>query len=198
MSDKTVFATLNKINVNEHTEKKGNLTYLSWVWAWGTLKELFPDSTYTVYENEHGWPYFTDGRTAWVKTGVTVNGIEYIERLPIMDTRNQSIPIEKVTSMHVNTAIQRSITKAIARHGLGLYVYAGEDLPDGEKPEKKTDEQRADDAYPDRDHMLDYCISNLTPAQKAKALEYYHVVSWDQLNDTQLKVCYNRAVEVSK
>ena len=132
------FTKLNSINVNDKTEKKGNLTYLSWAWAWGEIKKLFPDSTYTVYENANGWNYHTDGRTAWVKTGVTVNGIEHIEYLPVMDMRNNSIPYEKVTSFDVNKAIQRSLTKACARHGLGLYIYAGEDLPEEETEKEKS------------------------------------------------------------
>ena len=126
------FVQLNKINVNDKTEKKNGLTYLSWAWAWGEVKKLFPDATYTVYENEAGWNYHTDGRTCWVKTGVTVNGIEHIEFLPVMDHRNRSIPLDNVNSFDVNKAIQRSLTKAVARHGLGLYIYAGEDLPEGE------------------------------------------------------------------
>lgn len=133
----TVFETLNGVNVNEHTEKKNGLTYLSWAWAWGELLKRFPDSTYTIYENRDGWCYHTDGKTCWVKTGVTVEGKEYIEMLPVMDFKNRSIPAEAVTSFDVNKAIQRSLTKAVARHGLGLYIYAGEDLPEGEelKPE---------------------------------------------------------------
>ena len=127
------FVELNKINVNDKTEKKNGLTYLSWAWAWGEVKKLHPDATYTIYENEMGWFYNTDGKTCWVKTGVTVNGIEHIEYLPVMDFRNASIPVEKVTSFDVNKAIQRSLTKAVARHGLGLYIYAGEDLPEEEK-----------------------------------------------------------------
>lgn len=127
------FADLNAVNVNEHTEKKNGLTYLSWAWAWGEVKKMFPDSTYTIYENAQGWNYHTDGRTCWVKTGVTVNGIEHIEYLPVMDYKNKSIPADSVDSFAVNTAIQRSLTKACARHGLGLYIYAGEDLPE-EKP----------------------------------------------------------------
>ena len=127
------FVTLNNINVNEKTEKKNGLTYLSWAWAWGEVKKLHPDATYTIYENCDGWNYHTDGKTCWVKTGVTINGIEHIEYLPVMDFRNASIPFEKVTSFDVNKAIQRSLTKAVARHGLGLYIYAGEDLPEDEK-----------------------------------------------------------------
>ena len=135
----SVFSTLNSINVNEHTEKKGKLTYLSWAWAWAEVKKAYPDATYTIYENAEGWNYHTDGRTAWVKTGVTIEGIEHIEYLPVMDFKNESVPLERLTSFDVNKAIQRSLTKACARHGLGLYIYAGEDLPDGqEKPSKKS------------------------------------------------------------
>ena len=130
------FITLNSINVNEHTEKKSNLTYLSWSWAWAEVKKLFPDANYTIYENADGWFYHTDGKTAWVKTGVTVNGIEHVEYLPVMDFKNKSIPADSVTSFDVNKAIQRSLTKACARHGLGLYIYAGEDLPEGESKEE--------------------------------------------------------------
>jgi hypothetical protein len=129
---RSVFEILNEINVNEHTEQKNGLTYLSWAWAWGTLKKHFPDATYTVYENAQGLNYHTDGRTCWVKTGVTVEGIENIEYLPVMDYKNRSIPADQVTSFDVNKAIQRSLTKAVARHGLGLYIYAGEDLPEQE------------------------------------------------------------------
>ena len=137
MEEKSVFLTLNEINVNDKTEMKGKLTYLSWAWAWGEVKKKYPDAAYTVYENKDGWNYFTDGRTCWVKTGVTIKGQEHIEYLPVMDNLNRSISADKVTSFDVNKTIQRSITKACARHGLGLYIYAGEDLPDGEEPLEK-------------------------------------------------------------
>lgn len=129
---KTVFDTLNAINVNDRTETKNKLTYLSWAWAWQTVKENYPTATYTIYENEGGMFYHSDGKSAWVKTGVTIEGIEHIEYLPVMDFRNASIQIDKINSTDVNKSIQRSLTKAIARHGLGLYVYAGEDLPQNE------------------------------------------------------------------
>lgn len=137
------FAELYGVNVNGHTEKKNNLNYLSWAWAWGEIKKRHPDATYTVYENADGWNYHTDGRTCWVKTGVTVNGIEHIEYLPVMDYKNKSIPVENVTSFDVNKAIQRSLTKACARHGLGLYIYAGEDLPEEEAAEKQDASRNA-------------------------------------------------------
>lgn len=139
----SVFETLNAVNVNDHTEKKNGLTYLSWAWAWQEVKKVYPDAQYTIYETPEGCIYWTDGRTCWVKTGVTINGLEHIEYLPIMDYRNASIPAGKVTSTDVNKAIQRSLTKACARHGLGLYIYAGEDLPDAEhQPEQQQPKQQ--------------------------------------------------------
>jgi len=148
MEQKSIFSVLNAVNVNGHTETKNGLTYLSWAWAWSEVKKAFPDSTYTIYESAQGWNYHTDGHTAWVKTGVTINGLEHIEYLPVMDFRNASIPVEKVTSFDVNKAIQRSLTKACARHGLGLYIYAGEDLPESATSEptpapKKTTRAKA-------------------------------------------------------
>ena len=156
------FTKLNDVNVNDKTEKKGNLTYLSWAWAWGEVKKQFPDATYTVYENKDGWIYHTDGKTCWVKTGVTVNGIEHIEYLPVMDFKNNSIPLEKVTSYEVNKTIQRSLTKACARHGLGLYIYAGEDLPECEdKPEEKPAEKPAENPAPVKIKLTPMWVSEL-------------------------------------
>lgn len=129
---KNYFELLNSINVSDKTEKKNGLTYLSWAWAWGEVKKIFPNANYKIYETETGVNYWNDGRTAWVKTGVVINEIEHIEYLPIMDFRNKSITVENITSFDVNKSIQRSLTKALARHGLGLYIYAGEDLPENE------------------------------------------------------------------
>ena len=139
--EKSVFGVLNAINCNGHTEKKNGLTYLAWAWAWQMVKENYPTASYTIYENADGLNYHTDGRTCWVKTGVTIEGLEHIEYLPVMDYRNASIPKDKVTSMDVNKAIQRSLTKACARHGLGLYIYAGEDLPSGEAEKMSADDE---------------------------------------------------------
>lgn len=135
-----VFGELNAVNVNVKTEKKNGLTYLSWAWAWAEVKKRFPTANYTVYEDASGNIYHTDGMTCWVKTGVTIEGLEHIECLPVMDFKNKSIPATNVTSIDVNKAIQRCLTKACARHGLGLYIYAGEDLPD---PEREEYEQKA-------------------------------------------------------
>lgn len=147
---KSVFEVLNAINVNEHTEKKNNLTYLSWAWAWAEVKKHYPDAFYTIYENKDGFNYHTDGRTCWVKTGVTINGLEHIEYLPVMEFRNASISYDKVTSVDVNKAIQRSLTKAVARHGLGLYIYAGEDLPEDERGATPASKNNPNLTYEDK------------------------------------------------
>lgn len=187
MDNNNYFKTLNGINVNDKTEQKNGLTYLSWAWAWGEIKKLHPDANYTVYENPQGWNYFTDGRTCWVKTGVTVNGIEHIEYLPVMDYKNKSIPFESVTSFDVNKAIQRSLTKACARHGLGLYIYAGEDLPEDEQDDtgKKTAQsgtQPAKNASPKQIEILSkaYTGDNLT-----KLLQVNNITKIEDLPQTK-------------
>lgn len=142
--DKNYFTELNKINVQDKVEKKNGLSYLSWAWAWGEIKKRHPEANYKIYERDTEYGpvnYFTDGKTCWVKTGATVNDIEIIEMLPVMDFKNRSIPYESVTSFDVNKTIQRSLTKAFARHGLGLYIFAGEDLPEEEAKAKVTPEQ---------------------------------------------------------
>lgn len=159
MEEKNYFEKLNSINVNDKTEKKNGLTYLSWAWAWGEVKKLFPDATYKIYEttNPQGYVcnYFTDGKTCWVKTGVIINELEHIEELPVMDYKNRSIVLDAVTSFDVNKAIQRSLTKAVARHGLGLYIYAGEDLPEEESKENKID--KMDEKQIDRIELENKC-----------------------------------------
>ena len=199
MADKmNYFEILNSINVSDKTEKKGNLTYLSWAWAWGELKKRYPNATYKIYENEMGWNYHTDGKTAWVKTGVTVEGIENIEYLPVMDFKNNSIPVEKVTSTDVNKTIQRSLTKAVARHGLGLYIYAGEDLPEAEREEEEAKvKQKA---------MEKLNKTELTAVRKAvanngynepKICEFFKIEKLEDMTVGQLRQ-FNEMIERSK
>lgn len=185
------FQELNKIDVSGKTEKKGNLTYLSWAWAWGELKKKHPDASYTIYENTEGWNYHTDGKTAWVKTGVTVNGLEHIEYLPVMDFRNNSIPVEKVTSTDVNKTIQRSLTKAVARHGLGLYIYAGEDLPECDTKDPVEINKAS---YPSKDQMIKE-IAKKYPngSDNLKALlATFQVAKLEDATDVQLQAVYNK------
>jgi hypothetical protein len=127
----SVYETLSAISVREKIERKGNLDYLSWANAWAMLKAVYPNAQRKVYEHDHtGFNYFTDGKSAYVKVGIIVNELEHIDYLPVMDFRNNAIPIEKVTAMDVNKTIQRSTAKAIAMHGLGLSLWTGEDIPE--------------------------------------------------------------------
>ena len=139
------FQKLYDIDVKEKMKKKNGLNYVSWAAAWAEVKKIYPDATYRIYERETPdgliINYFTDGKTCWVKTGVTINNLEHIEDLPVMDFKNQSITLDKVTSSDVNKAIQRSLTKACARHGFALYIYEGEDLPETVKKEKKEKDE---------------------------------------------------------
>lgn len=132
-----------KLNVNEHTEKKGNLTYLSWAWAWSTVLQIDPKATWEAVEF-NGLPVaFLPDNSAMVKTIVTIKDHAKSCWLPVMDNKNKAI--KNPDSFAINTAIVRCLTKAISMHGLGLYIYAGEDLPqaDAEEEAKARAEQRA-------------------------------------------------------
>lgn len=206
--EKSVFETLNAINCNEHTEKKNGLTYLSWAWAWTKVKKHYPNAFYTIYENENGIPYFNDGFTCWVKTGVTIEGIEHIEYLPIMDFRNQSIPLDKVTSTDMNKSIQRSLTKACARHGLGLYIYAGEDLPEGEEqpqPQQQTAPEvqarrkasgrqpRKEKYTPIEQGLFNRMVENYVNGVKSKSGEDYRTawINYTHAGDSEIAIFDN-------
>jgi hypothetical protein len=125
-----------KVNVNDHTEKKNNLTYLSWAWAWAEVLTFDPLAEWEAVE----YPQpdgtispcmYVGGGTAMVKTRVTIKGKTRVCMLPVMDHRNKAI--KDPDAFAINTAIMRCMTKAISMHGLGLYIYAGEDLPQGEE-----------------------------------------------------------------
>lgn len=127
----STFKELTSINVKDKVEKKGRFDYLSWAYAWAIVKDKYPNANRKVYESDHtGLNYFTDGNTGYVKVGITINDIEHIDYLPIMGHNNQSLSVDKITSFAVNKTIQRSTVKAIAMHGLGLSLWAGEDLSD--------------------------------------------------------------------
>jgi hypothetical protein len=127
--------TLLKTNVNDHTERKQNLTYLSWAWAWAEALKADPKATYKV--EMFGDKCFMDiNGTAMVWVTVTIFDKAMTCQLPVMDHRNKAIP--KPDAFQVNTAIMRCMTKALSLHGLGLYIYAGEDLPEGENQEPEA------------------------------------------------------------
>ena len=136
------FNELRKINVNDHIEKKNGLSYLSWAWAVDTLLQNDPTATWSYDEPK------AFGKTLMVFCTVTAFGKSMTAQLPVMDYRNQAIP--EPNAMAVNTAMQRCLAKAIALHGIGLYIYAGEDIPVEEqvkKPEAVTPLAGALDHY---------------------------------------------------
>jgi hypothetical protein len=134
---KNYYKDLSELPIKRLVEKKGGLDYLSWSNAWDMLKKEYPQAQRNVYESEHtGLNYFTDGKTAYVKVGILVNDIEHIDYLPVMDFRNKSIALDKMTSFDVSKTIQRATAKAIAMHGLGLSLWTGEDIPSENAVEK--------------------------------------------------------------
>lgn len=163
MADKTVFEVLFNSNVNDHTEEVKseygkNLTYLSWAWAWAEIKKRYPEAKYEIVKFD-GIPYVYDEKTGYmVYTNVTIEGITHEMWLPVLDSKNKAMKaepynyttkngektVEAATMFDINKTIMRCLTKNLAMFGLGLYIYAGEDLPETEKEEaKKTTEKEA-------------------------------------------------------
>ena len=205
LKPKNYFDELSRVDCSGKIEKKNGLSYLSWAFAWGELKKRYPLSFYTIYENENGYNYFTDGRTCWVKTGVTVCDnagiikIEHIEYLPVMDFRNNSIPLEKVTSFDVNKTIQRSLTKAVARHGLGLYIYAGEDLPetDNTPAPAKAPTETATPA-PKKPNKVREDFVNFCKENDVKGEEFNTICKMFKLNNAAPDDSFNQALDYAK
>ena len=146
------FEILRKHNVSEHMEKKGQFNYLSWAYAVEELRKLKPDATWRVIKDENGFPYTSTPAGHFVEVEVTVDDISLSQIHPVLDHRNQTI--EQPNAFQINTSIQRCLAKAIALHGLGLYIFRGEDLPESEPLSKgQLDEidsllrQISDDAF---------------------------------------------------
>ena len=135
MAKKTVWETLRSIDVSEYTKKKNGMTYLSWAHAWGALKDVYPDATFEKHVEEGNIPYMIDLHGfAYVRVTVTAGGESATELFPVLDYKNS--PIKNPNAFQINTAHQRAMTKAMGYLGLGHYIYAGEDLPQGDEPEK--------------------------------------------------------------
>lgn len=159
---KSIFQTLYDADVTGKVKKKNGLSYISWAAAWAEVKKRYPDATYHVYtcqpepyeetttEFKDGVPvmsrtvkrtpqprpWFDDGKSAWVEVGVTINGMEAKETYAIMDFKNNAVKADQVTSTDANKAKMRALAKACAQWGLGLYIYEGEDMPEGVKKER--------------------------------------------------------------
>lgn len=125
-----IFAQLAAINCQEHVEKKGKFSYLSWPWAVKKLRETDPTATWSVLRFD-GLPYLKTDFGVFVEVAVTVQGVTLSQIHPVLNANNR--PIAEPDAFQINTSIQRCLVKAIALHGLGLYIYAGEDLPDEER-----------------------------------------------------------------
>ncbi|CAN7357882.1 DUF1071 domain-containing protein [Paenibacillus sp. LjRoot56] len=132
------FTDLAKIDVREHTEKKGQFSYLSWAWAVDVLRKKDPTATWEVLRF-NGMPFMETKYGIFVEVAVTVQGITLSQIHPVLNNNNK--PIAQPNSFEINTSIQRCLVKAIALHGLGLYIYAGEDLPEGAEEAPTTPEQ---------------------------------------------------------
>jgi hypothetical protein len=160
--------TLLKTNVNEHTEKKQNLTYLSWAWAWSEALKADPKAIYKV--EMFGDKCFMDiNGTAMVWVTVTIFDKPMTCQLPVMDHRNKAIP--NPDAFQVNTAIMRCMTKALSLHGLGLYIYAGEDLPEDAAPIDITDHLSAIEASATSDELATLYKAALEACQGNQALQ---------------------------
>ena len=146
-----VWQTLSRVDVSKHTEEKNGLTYLSWAWAWGKLKDIYPDAKFHKHcfgdmDGNTMVPYMSDeDGWAWVMVTVTVEENEATEILPVLNYKNQSV--KKPDAFQVNTALQRCLAKCVAMHGLGHYIYAGEDLPPSDVKDDITITVEKHDGY---------------------------------------------------
>jgi len=137
---KDVWDNLSKIDCSDKVEKKMNLSYLSWAWAWGVLMEHYPQASYLFYQGESDVPYvqFPDG-TAEVRCRIAIDNLSREMTLSVMDNRNNAI--QNPSSRQVNDTKMRCLVKCLAMYGLGHYIYAGEDVPrDADKEEKPVSE----------------------------------------------------------
>lgn len=169
------FDELYKLNVNEKTESKNGLTYLSWAWAWAEFKKAYPSAEYNVWRDEQGRPYVYDPNLGYmVYTRVTADNLTHEMWLPVMDganhamkaepytiaTKYKSVTVAPATMMDINKTIMRCLTKNLAMFGLGLYIYAGEDLPEEAseedkyiKAEKKTSQKAFESVKTDEERI---------------------------------------------
>tara|TARA_R100000742_G_C4213236_1_gene39025 strand:+ start:17 stop:619 length:603 start_codon:yes stop_codon:yes gene_type:complete len=177
----SAFSVLSKIDVSEHTEKKGKFTYLSWAWAVRILLENFPEATWRVHTfadvvNTES-PYMRTDAGAFVQVTVTVNEIERTQVHPVLDHMNKTVV--EPNAFQVNNSIQRCLAKAISLHGLGLYIYAGEDLP--QAPDALNKEQYKS--------MLNLLGIIADKDLEAKVVEQ---IGNETINDSNYKAAFNK------
>ena len=169
MAEKAIFEKLNNVNVNEKTEKKGKLTYLSWAYAWAEIKKLYPEANYKILRfGEEQLPYQKlDDMGYMVYTEVTIGDLTHAMWLPVMDYKNTAI--KNPTATDINKTIMRCLTKNLAMHGLGLGIYSGEDLPEEETANQK--QQKAERAAYIDDKERGWLMSEAQRLHDEKAQE---------------------------
>tara|TARA_R110002072_G_scaffold144865_1_gene290940 strand:- start:5002 stop:5616 length:615 start_codon:yes stop_codon:yes gene_type:complete len=192
MSEKTTFAciwtTLSQVDVSGRIEKKQNLSFLSWAWAWGTLMEHYPQAEYSFQEPESA----TDG-SMMVFCTVTIDSLSRQMWLPVMDYKNKAIP--NPNAFQLNTAKMRCLVKCLAMFGLGHYIYAGEDLPNAEadrqaEADKKATEELAESLKPltaKQLHQINLLIS-ATEADVESFHKYFKVATISELTIAQAEI----------
>lgn len=163
-----MFEQLSAINVNEHVEQKNGLSYLSWAHAWRIFKQSCPDATYEIKKFANNLPYVYDENTGYmVFTSITANGETHEMWLPVMDSSNKAMKnvqytydtkykkgliCEAATMFDINKTIMRCLVKNMGMFGLGLYIYAGEDLPEVEQEEVKQEQKGKTESDNKKEH----------------------------------------------
>jgi hypothetical protein len=173
-----------KRDVNAHTEKKNNLTYLSWAWAWAEALKADPTATFKV-EMFDGKCYMDINGTGMVWVTVTMFNKPMTCQLPVMDYRNKPIP--NPDAFAVNTAIMRCMTKALSLHGLGLYIYAGEDLPEEGKSVVITPTQGATDNIPPEElqYLQEMAVDLIAMCEQGDPKSAWEKLEGENLDDQQ-------------
>lgn len=199
-----VFSVLNAINVNEHVEQKDTgkqkLNYLSWVWAWSEVRKRYPDATYKIERNERNLPFFSDPIFGiMVYTSITIEGETHEMWLPVMDGANNAMKEEpyeittkfgtktvaKASMMDVNKAVMRCLAKNLAMFGLGLYIYAGEDLPEENEEAKATVAQLVEEVANEIDRIK--TRDQISTQEQKKELAVTHIIPF--LGNANYKMC---------
>lgn len=203
------YETLAALNVGDHIEKKEGLSYLTWSWAWDEVKRIFPEASYTIWKDEKGLPYVYDPLTGFmVYTSVTIDGITHEMWLPVMDGKNKAMKaeayeytvknygkettktVQAATMFDINKTIMRCLVKNLAMFGLGLYIYAGEDLPNTEAAEEKAPEPKPAPAVQEAEakaKVLGYLNRHKFTKEKIEKLCSSYGV--ESVNDLNLQQC---------
>jgi hypothetical protein len=172
------FAKLNQINVSQHIERKGNFAYLSWPYAVAQLRQADVTATWNVVRDSNGFPFLKTDCGYFVEVEVVVEGVRLSQIHPVLDARNK--PIEMPSAFDINTSIQRCLVKAIALHGLGLYIYAGEDLPEGAASESPPQQPAAEFVNTEQIARIESLLAE-TGQTLQRLLAFLHVDALEQI-----------------